>query len=296
MKTQLRDKHSLKYMKYIVIIALLFFGTANGQPLIYPWLQERLPDTSVVQDIEVPQGFIRVDVDSGSFANWLRHLPLKSGDNRVRLYDGRLKKNQKAQFRIIDIDIGNRDLQHCADAVIRLQAEYLYSIHQYKQIAFDFTSGDRAEFWKWAQGYRPIVKGNDVTWKKETNAEFDTSYNNFRAYLDEVFMYAGTYSLAKEMEPIADLDSIRIGDVFIKGGFPGHVVIVIDLAIDKKTNKKAVLLAQSYMPAQEIHIIKNPTNKTINPWYLVGEGDLLVTPEYTFSWGTLKRFKQGQQQ
>jgi len=230
-------------------------------------------------------------VDSGSFGDWLRHLQLKAGDNRVHLYDGSLKTNQNAQYRVIAIDVGDRDLQQCADAIIRLKAEYLYSIKEYKQIAFNFTSGDRAEFWKWAHGYRPVIQRNVVTWERKQDSSLDLSYDNFRAYLNVVFMYAGTYSLAKELVTVADTDNLRIGDIFIKGGFPGHAVIVVDLAVNRTTNKKAMLLAQSYMPAQEIHILKNPNNQKYNPWYILEEGNLLITPEFTFKWTDLKRFK-----
>ena len=53
---------------------------------------------------------------------------------------------------------------------------------------------------------------------------------------------------------------MQIGDVFIKGGFPGHAVVVLDMAENDRTGQRVFLLAQSYMPAQDIHIMKNPTN------------------------------------
>ena len=59
---------------------------------------------------------------------------------------------------------------------------------------------------------------------------------------------------------------MKIGDVFIKGGSPGHAVTIVDIAINPKTNKKVFLLAQSYMPAQEIKILKNPNNSELSPW------------------------------
>ena len=48
--------------------------------------------------------------------------------------------------------------------------------------------------------------------------------------------------------------SLQPGDVFIKGGSPGHAVIVVDVAIYPQTGKTVFLLAQSYMLAQQIHI------------------------------------------
>ena len=82
---------------------------------------------------------------------------------------------------------------------------------------------------------------------------------------------------------------LRIGDVFICGGFPGHAVIVVDMAKDR-TGKSRFLLAQSYMPAQEVHLLKNPGSPR-SPWYPLEFGETLVTPEYTFARGELRRFR-----
>ena len=49
--------------------------------------------------------------------------------------------------------------------------------------------------------------------------------------------------------------SLQPGDVFIKGGSPGHAVIVVDVAIYPQTGKKVFLLAQSYLLAHQIQIL-----------------------------------------
>ncbi len=55
--------------------------------------------------------------------------------------------------------------------------------------------------------------------------------------------------------------------------------------------EKIFLLCQSYMPAQEIHILKNFNNKDLSPWYETDfEGDL-ETPEWTFSKSNLRRYE-----
>ncbi|MBK7945997.1 MAG: hypothetical protein IPJ85_12150 [Flavobacteriales bacterium] len=48
------------------------------------------------------------------------------------------------------------------------------------------------------------------------------------------------------------------------------------------------LLAQSYMPAQDMHIVRNPDSRE-GAWYVL-EGDALRTPEWTFTWGDRKRW------
>ena len=107
--------------------------------------------------------------------------------------------------------------------------------------------------------------------------------------MDWIFMYAGSLSLSKELKPV-DLNNMQIGDVFIHGGSPGHAVIVIDMAIDENTNKKVFMLAQSYMPAQDIQVLMNNNNSDISPWYNLDFGYTLNTPEWNFDSNELMRF------
>ena len=86
----------------------------------------------------------------------------------------------------------------------------------------------------------------------------------------------------------ADKAGIKVGDVFLKGGSPGHVVMILDVC-ENELGEKAYLLAQGYMPAQEFHILKNPLHEN-DPWYYESEITYpLRTPEYTFPEGSLKR-------
>jgi len=252
----------------------------------YHWHENYNKLNSIAHKIESPSNFQRVKVDSNSFESWLRFLPLKS-DNTVYLYNGNKKGNQSAQHAVIDIDIGSRDLQQCADAVMRLRAEYLLSLKKENEISFNFTSGDKCDWKRWKEGYRPKIKGNNVNWSK--SASMDNSYANFKKYMTMVFNYAGTLSLEKELQQ-QPLNNLKAGDVFIKGGSPGHAVIVIDVA-ENENGEKVFLLAQSYMPAQNIHILKNPNNPNLSPWYKLSEcKEIVNTPEWTFTSNQLKTF------
>ena len=253
----------------------------------YSWLTSYEAGNMLLNRIQVPEGYERSKIYMGSFADWLRHLPLLSGNPAVKLYNKELKNNQTAQFAVLNIDIGNEDLQQCADAVMRLKAEYHYSKKEFSKIHFNFTNGDNATYSKWIEGYRPILKGNKVSWTK--TAQKDSSYKNFKAYLRQVFMYAGTSSLSKELLTIPK-ETIQAGDVFIHGGFPGHAVIVLDIAFNEKTEEKIFIIAQSYMPAQDIHILKNPLVEK-SPWYSIKFETSLETPEWTFEPTEAKRFK-----
>ena len=61
--------------------------------------------------------------------------------------------------------------------------------------------------------------------------------------LTSIFYYAGTASLSKELKS-QQISKIKAGDVFIKGGFPGHGVLVVDVAQHKESGKRIFLLAQ----------------------------------------------------
>jgi hypothetical protein len=241
-----------------------------------------------VQDrIKPPDGFKRIPVEEGSYGEYLRNLPLKPHGSKVKYFDGRTK-NKDVHEAVIDIDVGDRDLQQCADAVMRLWAEYLYGKGEYDRIHFNFTNGFKADYVTWMNGNRIRVEGNNAYWVKQ--ADYSREYSVFRNYMDMVFAYAGTLSLSQEMKKVP-LEDMQIGDVFLKGEDPGHCVIVLDIVEHEETKEKLFIVAQSYMPAQDIHILKNPKNEKSNPWYPVNFGKKLYTPEWEFTKDQLVRFQ-----
>jgi len=217
-----------------------------------------------VADIPTPEGYTRVQAAGRSFTAWLRKVPLKS-DSRVYLYNGQLKSNQDAQFAVLDMPVGDKDLQQCADAVMRLRAEYLYAHKRLSEISFSDNNG------------------------KKYNCPKQADRRQFERYLEQVFTWCGTASLEKQLKAVKTFNDIQPGDVLIRGGFPGHAVIVMDVA-QHSEGHKACLLAQSYMPAQDIHILKNPRNGDISPWYFADANNLIYSPEWTFSPKELKRW------
>ena len=212
---------------------------------------------SKIINIPVPAGYERVEANDLSFAWYLRNLSLNT-DNTVYSYDGSVIMNKEYgyQYAVINMDIGKRDLQQCADAVMRLRGEYLYHQKKYSEIHFNFLSDGKARY------YTNYAKG------KQT-------YPEFRKYMDYIFAYANTGSLKKELKKVNDIQNVKIGDVFIQTGKPyGHAVIVVDLAKNKQTGEKIFMVAQSFMPAQSIHILKNG-NEDLSPWYSTDFGEAL---------------------
>ncbi len=231
-----------------------------------------------------PANFTRVEQPAGSLAEFLRSYPMKPHGSKVTLYNGKNKKNLSAHAAVFALPLENADLQQCADSVMRVYAEYYYQKGQTEKIKFHFTNGFACDFDTWKQGNRVEVNGNDAYWVPDTAA--DASYESFVQYLQTVFTYAGTLSMTRECTPISE-EEISIGDVFLKGGSPGHVVMVVDMCEDA-TGRKAFLLAQGFMPAQEFHVLKNPSSES--PWYFVDEITYpFHTPEYVFDEGSLMR-------
>ena len=121
---------------------------------------------------------------------------------------------------------------------MRLRAEYQFAARQFSQILFKDNDGKAYIF--------------NPPYTRE----------NFDRYLERVFWMCGTASLSNSLKPVNFAD-IRPGDVIVHGGFPGHAVMVMDLA-SNPNGEKIYLLAQSYMPAQNIQLLQDG-----KPWFTI---------------------------
>jgi hypothetical protein len=242
--------------------------------------QENIEGNTVATRFNVPNGYARKSYEAGTFGNYLQQLPLKPAGTLTKYYNGEIKGNKVAAA-VIDISVGNRDLQQCADAIMRLRAEWLFSEKRFNDISFDLTNGFNMKYSEWKKGKRLNSACNGWT----AGGTASETHDDFMNYMKKIFTYAGTLSLSNELQS-KNIANLEAGDVFIKGGSPGHAVIVIDVA--EGSEGKLFLLAQSYMPAQDIEILKNPNNAAMSPWFKASEMGLLETPEWDFNWSQLK--------
>jgi hypothetical protein len=219
---------------------------------------------------------------SNSWQYFLQHLPIKEGP--ILDYHGNKLSNQVKHVAIINYDVGTTDLQQCADALMRLRAEYLFSQKRFSEIGFHFTSGDYYSWNAYCKGQRPAVRGNKVSFIHSVPSEY--THASLRKYLDIVYTYAGTISLNKELKPASRFD---IGTIVITPGSPGHCFIIIDKAKDKN-GKELFKLAEGYTPAQSIYVLNNPYDEDINPWYRLEKG-VIETSSYRFTNYNLKKFE-----
>ena len=258
--------------------------------LSYPWLaRPASAGQTLAARFPVPAGSKRATVAAGSWGEWLRYLPLRPAGTPARLFNGELKSRAEVVAAVVDIGVGTQDLQQCADAVIRLRAEYLFS-HDPNKVHFHLTTGYDFWFSDFVAGKTFKVVGEEVR-PAARPAEAPT-HAALARYLVPTFGYAGTLSLSRELRA-RPLGEVQPGDVLIHGGAPGHAVLVTDVAENTTTHQKYVLLAQSYMPAQNIHVLRNIEASALGAWFaLPGPAEVeFDTPEWTFARAELKRFE-----
>jgi Domain of unknown function (4846) len=244
------------------------------------------PDKKI-REIYLPTGFNYVTEGDSAYSNWLLDLKYKK-NKPVYLYNGKLKSNQDVHYGVLNIDIGKEDLIQCADAAIKIRADYLFEKNRFAEINFIATSGDKMSFENWLKGTRWKPQGNKLVSYTTTRNVTDIK-KDYNAFMKLVYAYCGTYSLSNQLKKVCDIGSLQAGDIFIKGGFPGHAVTVMAVA-KSEGGKKIFLLSQGYMPAQDIHILKNCAHPNLGPWYALPDIYPLDTPEWQFDNGSLKRW------
>jgi hypothetical protein len=202
-----------------------------------------------------------------SWFSFLQRLPTE--DKPIVDYKGNPVSNQGKRFRILTYDVGHSDLQQCADALMRIRAEYLFSRKKYEEISFHFCSGMKYSWTDYLTGNRPVMKGrNQII--IQTAAICLPSHKALREYLDIVYTYANTVSLCRELK---NTNRLGIGTVIIYPGNPGHCCMIVDAAVNGK-NDTLYKLVEGYMPAQSIYVLSNPFEPDINPWYHLSKGDI----------------------
>jgi hypothetical protein len=228
----------------------------RAESVTYPWHPQSAAD-DLERRFVPPPGAQRVAAPPRSFAAFLRRLPLLPPGSPVRLFDGQLKHRQDVHAAVIDLDVGARDLQQCADAAMRLRAEFLYSLGRYGDIRFHPAPGKKTVL--------AYSGGADRA--------------HFSRYLTQVFSAAGSASLEAELP--RRTGPVEPGDLLSQGGHPGHVVIVLDVA--EGAGRRYLLIGQSFMPAQQFHVVRNLQDAALSPWYDESALDKggLKTPEWT---------------
>ncbi len=246
-----------------ILVSLIFSGTPNHQPL--PHMRDQLPTANRQPPTNVtPTPLV---YPQNSWQYFLQHLPAEIGP--ILDFRGNPIDNQEKHYAILTFDVGRSDLQQCADALMRLRAEYLFSQKAFDRIGFHFNAGINYSFSDYLKGLRPVFRGRNQILSL-TNMPSELSHASLRKYLDIVYAYANTVSLCKELKTT---DRLETGTVIIFPGNPGHCSIIVDAAVNAKADT-VFKLVEGYMPAQSIYVLANPYEPALNPWYHLGKGEI----------------------
>lgn len=263
----------------------------TADPQRYPWLQDSRefpkPDATLQARFPTPPGYARVSVEPGSFAEWLRSLPMAPEGTPAKSFDGKetLAGDDDYLAGVVAIDVGTSDLQQSSDVIVRLHAEYLWSRGERDKISYLSATKLNMPLSRWEKGQRLIANGASVFWAvKGKPAEID--HAEFRKYLDSIFNWANSSSLSPRSTPVTDPKELLAGDFFLQSQSPNHVAIVLDLA-EKPSGERVALLGQARNPAESIHVVR-PGKAT--PWFSVRPPVPVLTPHsQALAWGDLRR-------
>ena len=133
-----------------------------------------------------------------------------------------------------------------------MRSEYLFSRGRYSDIHYE----------SFQKGTMQYQGGND----KEA----------LYKYLRKVYGASNTSTLRHELakKPFAE---IAPGDVLIyeadRNHSVGHAVLVVDVAVNPNDGRKAIMVAESSMPALSMHIVRNLLHPLKSPWIIVKDSD-----------------------
>jgi hypothetical protein len=203
---------------------------------------------SLSQRIDTPKGFKRIEIHT-QFENWLRNLPLKPSHAEIKTFN---KKNPLIHQRYFMLNGGIVDMpilgkyQQCADAILRLRAEFLWSQGNFDLISF------------------PV--GNKKISYSHFSKKYGHSRKTFKKFLKKIYVNLGTASIKRDLKKVS-INDIKIGDMNVqnKTGGVGHIFFILDIA-KNENNKKKYLLGQGSTPAMDFHIIQPPFNLLSGPW------------------------------
>lgn len=255
----------------------------------YAWLSKReaAKYAPLVDRIAPPDDFTRIPAPAGSFAAWLRHLPVLPADTPVTTGKRKVVLSSGDPHLAAVIALQPRTEKALAgpNMLVRLRAEYCWATKQMNGVGFHFTSGHLSRWDQWAEGQRPTVSGKTVAFKPA--AERDDSRDSFCSYLETIFQYSSVYSVFDDTRPVED-GSIAPGDVFLRPGKNSCSLLVIDV-VTNDAHDVRVLLGDAGTPAQTFHVVNSTDG---SPWFpIVRSEDLTLDQNRTLRMKDLRRWR-----
>ena len=105
-----------------IILAIIVILTIGGVWAYYTSKTSNPWNARTIGEIPAPFGYNRVEAPVGSYAEYLRNLPLKEKRTKVMLYKGGQANFQFLSTGVIDQKLLS-NYEQCADVTMRLRAE-----------------------------------------------------------------------------------------------------------------------------------------------------------------------------
>lgn len=246
----------------IDIGAFVRHSRLNAHAGDYAWLTraQRTGYEPLGDRIAPPDGFRRVMVPDGSFADWLRYLPVLPVGAPVCAAGGRtLLAGDAPELAAVIALAPNTEALGSAGMMLRLRAEYAWHANRLERLAFHFETGQRMSWQAWASGIRALNGSDGVRFEK-TGTESDDR-ESFCAWMETQLQFTSCASLLDDTRPIGD-GTIATGDVFLVNGRKGHAMMVLDVAVSDDGDV-AVLLGGGGTPARSLHVLNGDG---VSPW------------------------------
>jgi hypothetical protein len=262
-------------------------------PKRYAWLGDKdrpMPaaKSTLAASVPTPPGYQRVQLEPGSFAAWLRDLPVAAPNTPVVDFRGNEVHpgNDDYVQAVIAIDPGKKNLQQSTDVILRLQAEWLWSQgrrdHTYKS-----ATKDLLPFQAYSEGKRLLARAGHLYWVKKKDPNEPNDRAAFRDYLDVIFTWVNSSAIRMQSDKV-DPKDIQPGDFFLQRGKGGYAVVILDIA-EKPSGQRVALLGQSLYPAMNIYIAR-PGRAT--PWFSLRAPDPILTAHTKeLKWADLRRLQ-----
>lgn len=230
----------------------------------YGWLKaaDRRAYKPLLDRVDAREGWRRLRVSDGSFADWLRHLPTRPFGEAVLSAKKKslLESDDPSVAAVLELQ-PNTHMLAAASMMIRLRAEHAWTAKETAGISFHFDGGQRMDWMAWEQGMRASFETGVL--QILTMAEPNSSRESFCTYLETVFEHATPRSLLDDTRPVTD-GTIAPGDVFLRADHHGgHAAMVLDVAVSER-GQIAVLLGQGGTPARTLHVPNGPNG---DPWF-----------------------------
>jgi hypothetical protein len=253
--------------------------TRAGRPLAHATLQSRFAE---------PQGYARVAAEPGSFAHWLRTLPLAAPDTAVLDSSGKTTLASTAGFAaaVVAIDM---HAEESADALLRLNAEWHFSRGDAQRISYLSNTGRPLPFSRWLGGERIVMKKQGWDWALKSAASTSQSYPDLRSFLDAAFQWVDPRALAIQGK-VLGWDDVVAGDYFVHAGKEPTLVTVLDVAKGPKA-EPALLLGHVAAPHQNMYVLRGSAQSA---WFLPrATRDVLAPGLKPFVWKEHHRLPTG---